>query len=607
VPEPLEPTLKFGQDLFNAVFTREVRDLYVSSRISAKSEGEGLRLRLRFSESPELANLPWEFLNDGRDFIALADDFPLVRYLDLPSPPRPSKVELPLRILVTVSAPLDLPPLDVEAEKARLLQSLDSLIAAGRVEVHFTPDASLKNLQRTLRKARSAEKPFHVWHYIGHGTFDLQRKASVLSFTNESGVSESVSGFQLGTLFDSYPGVRLVMLNACEGARSSVDDPFAGVAAALVESGISAVIAMQFEISDRAAIVLAEEFYAAIVDGLPIDSALTEARRAVFFMPNWVEWATPVLFLRAPDGVLFEISAAALAEKPVEAAAADVIPEPELQPPGETRPQEAPPKAEPEAILPEVPVKAAPVVEITQPPAEPTPAVTTALRGLPKWVVPAGIGGAFVVVVFVVLSSLGIFSPGGSVAPVAPQITEEDAGPLSEVPAAVTVPPIETEEVVEPPPEEPGPEVVPPGVTTPPDPRVTLVRNYWESIGDREFEAAYNLLSEAYVKLQENNYEGEEPEYKFTSDELRKRFVRTINGKEDYLYCDIRTDDVHLVQGAGDQVRVAAQVIYEIKRFDCKDAPNHFEMTPAYENGQWKYNDTIDCNRLEGDEYCIEE
>src|SRR5262249_52094338 len=83
--------------------------------------------------------------------------------------------------------------------------------------------------------------------------------------------------------------------------------PFVGVSAALVERGISAVIGMQFEITDSAATVFSGEFYAALVDGLPVDSALTEARRAVFFQPNWSEWATPVLFMRVSDGRLFDV------------------------------------------------------------------------------------------------------------------------------------------------------------------------------------------------------------------------------------------------------------------------------------------------------------
>jgi CHAT domain-containing protein len=134
-----------------------------------------------------------------------------------------------------------------------------------------------------------------------------------------------VDGFQIGTLFKNYPETRLILLNACEGARNSREDPLSGVATALVVRGIPAVVGMQFEISDRAAITFSSEFYSALVDGLPVDAALAEARQAIFFLPNWIEWATPVLFMRSNDGVLFKIqrrysreSAESLTEQKVE-------------------------------------------------------------------------------------------------------------------------------------------------------------------------------------------------------------------------------------------------------------------------------------------------
>src|SRR5258706_1036619 len=40
-------------------------------------------------------------------------------------------------------------------------------------------------------------------------------------------------------------------------------------------------------------------------EGYPIDSAVTEARRAISSTYDNLEWATPVLYLRAPTGVLF--------------------------------------------------------------------------------------------------------------------------------------------------------------------------------------------------------------------------------------------------------------------------------------------------------------
>jgi hypothetical protein len=53
--------------------------------------------------------------------------------------------------------------------------------------------------------------------------------------------------------------LRLVVLNACEGGRASVEDPFAG-SPAPGAAGLPAVVAMQFPITDAAAVTFASEF-----------------------------------------------------------------------------------------------------------------------------------------------------------------------------------------------------------------------------------------------------------------------------------------------------------------------------------------------------------
>ena len=308
VPQPVRETEVFGRALFDAALSGAVGQLFASARHDAFLGNYGLRVQLRLSGAPHLVNLPWEFLFDGRDFLALLPDTPVVRYLDLERPPRPMRVTPPLNMLVTISAPTDLQRLDVEEEREKLQEALQAMEPDKRPHIQFTPNAQLATLQRTLRHARLRGNPFHIWHYIGHGGYDPDQRSSFLVFTTRSGAPERVDGFQLGTLFGGYPEIRLAVLNACEGARSDTEDPFAGVAAALVEKGVPAVIGMQFEISDEVAARLSTEFYTALAEGLPVDAALTEARRAVFFMPNWLEWATPVLFMRTPDGQLFDLA-----------------------------------------------------------------------------------------------------------------------------------------------------------------------------------------------------------------------------------------------------------------------------------------------------------
>ena len=73
--------------------------------------------------------------------------------------------------------------------------------------------------------------------------------------------------------------------------------------------GIPAVLAMQYAITDRAAIEFTTTLYESLADGYLVDAAVTEARKAISLAVNHsVEWGTPVLHMRAPDGVVFALT-----------------------------------------------------------------------------------------------------------------------------------------------------------------------------------------------------------------------------------------------------------------------------------------------------------
>ena len=118
------------------------------------------------------------------------------------------------------------------------------------------------------------------------------------------------AGELLGMQLHDHRSLRLAVLNACEGARSSRRDPFSGVAQSLLQQRVPAVIAMQFEISDAAAKIFAREFYCAIAEGNPVDAAVCESRKALFNEEFGQEWATPVLYMRSQEGTLFDLAPA---------------------------------------------------------------------------------------------------------------------------------------------------------------------------------------------------------------------------------------------------------------------------------------------------------
>lgn len=301
----VEAAKSFGDSLFNAIFKDEVRGCLRSSLDQAKARGcAGLRIRLRLTDVPELADLPWEFLyNKSRNkFLALSTQTPLVRFLELPERIEPLSVRPPLRILAIISSPTDYPLLDVEQEWSNLRKALAGLERRGLIRLERLGRATPRALQYQLRRGQ-----YHVFHFIGHGGFDKQTQDGVLIFENSEKRGLRVNGEFLATMLDGHRPMRLAVLNACEGARGAINDPFAGVAQSLVQQGMPAVIAMQFEITDKAAITFAQEFYHAIADNLPVDAALTDARKIIFTQGNCLEWGTPVLYLRSPHGHVFDV------------------------------------------------------------------------------------------------------------------------------------------------------------------------------------------------------------------------------------------------------------------------------------------------------------
>jgi hypothetical protein len=107
-------------------------------------------------------------------------------------------------------------------------------------------------------------------------------------------------------LRQARPMPRLVVLNSCAGAAGGPADLFSGTAAALVRGGVSAVAAMQYEISDPAAVAFCRGFYGAIARGRGVDEAVTSGRVGIIGLSGrTLEWVTPVLYLRGRDSRLF--------------------------------------------------------------------------------------------------------------------------------------------------------------------------------------------------------------------------------------------------------------------------------------------------------------
>ncbi|MGH3828947.1 MAG: CHAT domain-containing protein [Pseudonocardiaceae bacterium] len=295
------PVRDLGQRLFEALVADDVRSLYVASKQRARENDCALRLVLRV-RPPELARLPWEFLFDPsqQDYLGLT--MPLVRYPEVLAPRQPLEIALPLRILGMVARPGDQHALEADEERRRLHTAVEGLEREGLVELSWVAGQTYNALQDALDQG-----PWHVFHFVGHGGYNRDTEEGTLVLADHTGRTRRVGADDFSRLLAEHHTLRLVVLNACDTGRGGALDAFSSTAGALVRRWIPAVVAMQFEISDPAAIVFAQTFYESVAKRRPVDDSVMRARRALRLNNNdTLEWGTPVLYLRAPQGRIFD-------------------------------------------------------------------------------------------------------------------------------------------------------------------------------------------------------------------------------------------------------------------------------------------------------------
>jgi hypothetical protein len=347
VPAPTEQQMasQFGARMFRLLFESS-RDVYAAYLTSLDRAGaRGLRFRLSVERAGIMADIPWELIRDPqRDHLALSSSTPLVRTVSQLTVRPPVRVASPLRVLVMISSPsevdgIKIAKLDVEGEWTRLQEATEPLRKNGLLELVRLERATPIALQRKLR-----QEVFHIFHYIGHSDYDDLAGRGVLILESEGDPERGVKrpAERLGQELGNENTIRLVVMNSCHSGRLAERDSLAGIAGNLVTRGIGAVVAMQYAITDGSAKAFSEEFYRAIAEFLPIDTAVSEARRAVSNRRDNAEWATPVLYMQAEDeGVIFEAApAAAPPPRPPEPVREIDLP---IQPP-EPTPQQTPPR-----------------------------------------------------------------------------------------------------------------------------------------------------------------------------------------------------------------------------------------------------------------------
>lgn len=305
-----------GEQLFAALFHGHVRDLFLSlygQRVLA-DEQTFLRVRLDIHEAaPEVAALPWELTCYNGVFLATQTKTLFTRhYLNLDTGPiRSLTLRQKPHVLLVIPRGSGLAT-DRERDivtAALQKHGLDFTVLEGKVTV--------RDMEEAL-----ATGTHHILHFIGHGEFEEQDDGALhgsLRFNapdptlTESEDEEWVTDTRLQNLLGNYSDtLKLVVLNACKGAtvaEARSGRGFIGTAPAILRARVPAVVAMQYSIRDDVAVTFAETFYNRLTAGRwagRVDMAVTLARSACRRdFPRDRGFATPILYLRSQDGLLF--------------------------------------------------------------------------------------------------------------------------------------------------------------------------------------------------------------------------------------------------------------------------------------------------------------
>ncbi|MBD2472416.1 GUN4 domain-containing protein [Nostoc sp. FACHB-145] len=275
----------------------------VWTRYIIESELTNLRIRIVFEEvneptklASQIINLPWEFLcypDDNDTFLGthsrVALSYSYQNWLNNPLDGYAVR-ESPLRVLFVHGHPKKL-PVGFADRVPKILTELAETVKVKELK-NPTPD----ELSEALK-----EKP-HVLHFLGHG------KPGALALGDQP--DEEPSWLEDRSLSDFLRagGVKLVVLQACEGASPSEELAFTGTAAHLVKTHIPAVIAFRYPISQSLAWNFVKTLYAKLADGEPVDVAVQAGREKLSIGNQSYtsrDFGAPVLWMRLRDGLLF--------------------------------------------------------------------------------------------------------------------------------------------------------------------------------------------------------------------------------------------------------------------------------------------------------------
>lgn len=291
-----------GANLFGDA---NVKTAFAQARANAQGQDTPLRLRLFIdSAAPELHAMRWETLRDPQDGSSLVttERILFTRYLASQDYRRVTiKPQADLKALVFIANPSNLAdyslaPVDVNGEMDHAKSALGTLAIT---TLDANQPATLNALAEKLRD------DVDILYLVAHG--GMIEGEPRLFLQGDDGKVSVVSGSDLVTRISELQNApRLVVLASCQSANMTTADngALASLGPRLASAGVSAVIAMQGNISMQTIAQFMPVFFKELQRDGQIDRAMAGARAAV--RDNMDAWM-PVLFLRLKSGRMWYV------------------------------------------------------------------------------------------------------------------------------------------------------------------------------------------------------------------------------------------------------------------------------------------------------------
>jgi len=301
-----------GLDKWDAIQPKLKRILSNSLDINRVSEPTQIVLH---SKNHTLLNLPWEELElDGINTILNNRHINISYGLHPLEESLHHEVQLPLRILLFIADPLNLPRgkrLNYEKEEEKIRSAIAGTEFEDKIEIVTTLDGTIDSLKEALNF-----ESYHILHFIGHSNYiDGQAYLHLENPLNYWGENIQAQSF-VDAIRDTkhYESLKLIYLGSCRSAQSKEHSKESlGLSQQLINAGIPAVIGMSMKIPDDIGMEFSPQFYKNIALGQFLSEAVQNAKISLIDQPslegmNSYYRSIPRLYLGKKIGRLLDIS-----------------------------------------------------------------------------------------------------------------------------------------------------------------------------------------------------------------------------------------------------------------------------------------------------------